>query len=410
MIFRRFLHQNARWLGAGALLTLSSSFGQTFFISLFAGEIRAEFGLSHGAWGGIYTLGTLASAAVMLWAGGLTDRYRVRHLAVWVLFAFSIVSLAMAAVPWVWLLPLVIFGLRFCGQGMLSHITIVALGRWFARNRGRANAVISSGYLLGEALLPVAVVLLMGLIGWRLSWAVAAGVTLLFVPALLVLLRSERKPGSTIAEDDNAGMHGRHWTRKEAMSHWLFWVLAVGLLAPPVFGTAFFFQQVYMTEIKGWELKNFVALMPLYTASGFISMFASGWIVDRWGSARLLPVAMLPSAVGFVLIALGDSLLFAAAGLVSLGLMQGAMVAIAGSLWPEYYGTRHLGSVRAVATSLMVFGSALGPGITGVLIDFGVDYRLQLIGMAAYYVAVSIMLAFAFARARLLLPSSEGIA
>jgi len=63
------------------VLTLSSCFGQTFFISIFAGEIRGEFGLSHGEWGGIYTIGTLASALLMLWAGGLTDRFRIRNLA-----------------------------------------------------------------------------------------------------------------------------------------------------------------------------------------------------------------------------------------------------------------------------------------------------------------------------------------
>ncbi len=75
---RRLLIDNAAWLGAGVLLTFLSSFGQTFFISVFAGEIRAAFGLSHGAWGGLYSLGTLVSAVVMIWAGGLTDVFRVR--------------------------------------------------------------------------------------------------------------------------------------------------------------------------------------------------------------------------------------------------------------------------------------------------------------------------------------------
>ena len=58
----RFLQENAPWLAAGVLLTFLSSFGQTFFISVFAGEIRETFGLSHGEWGGIYTLGTSAAA------------------------------------------------------------------------------------------------------------------------------------------------------------------------------------------------------------------------------------------------------------------------------------------------------------------------------------------------------------
>ena len=68
MNFVAFLKQNANWLSTGALLAFLSSFGQTYFISIFAGEIRTDFELSHGAWGGIYTLGTGASAVVMVWA------------------------------------------------------------------------------------------------------------------------------------------------------------------------------------------------------------------------------------------------------------------------------------------------------------------------------------------------------
>ena len=51
MSLLRFLSENIQWLAAGILLTFLSSFGQTFFISIFAGEIRSTFGLSHGQWG-----------------------------------------------------------------------------------------------------------------------------------------------------------------------------------------------------------------------------------------------------------------------------------------------------------------------------------------------------------------------
>ena len=57
-----FLRENAPYLGAGFILTFASSFGQTFFISVFAGEIQGAYSLSHGEWGGIYALATTASA------------------------------------------------------------------------------------------------------------------------------------------------------------------------------------------------------------------------------------------------------------------------------------------------------------------------------------------------------------
>ena len=80
MTFWSFFIKNKAWLGAGALLTLSSSYGQTFFISLFADQIMNDFNLTHGQWGGIYAISTTLSAIVMVWAGALTDKYKARYL------------------------------------------------------------------------------------------------------------------------------------------------------------------------------------------------------------------------------------------------------------------------------------------------------------------------------------------
>ena len=123
----RFYLENARWLGAGMALTLASSFGQTFFISLFAGHIMAGFALSHGEWSTIYLIGTLASAAVLIQAGRLADRMALGRLALWVLGLYVAVAVAMWANPSVWLLAILIFGLRFCGQGMMGHIAVTAI-------------------------------------------------------------------------------------------------------------------------------------------------------------------------------------------------------------------------------------------------------------------------------------------
>ena len=95
----RFIQSNARFLAAGILLMFASSFGQTFFISTFAGEIMARFSLSDGQWGGIYTIGTCASAVAMFWAGALTDRFRVRLLAWAILPGLALSCFLMAFNP-----------------------------------------------------------------------------------------------------------------------------------------------------------------------------------------------------------------------------------------------------------------------------------------------------------------------
>ncbi len=131
MGFVHFLRENAAFLIVGVLLTFTSSFGQTFFISIFAGEIQAEFGLSHSAWGGIYAVGTLASAAVMIWCGMLTDIFRVRVLGIVVLIGLAGACISMSLVSALWALPFVIFALRLAGQGMASHIAMAL--RWARR-------------------------------------------------------------------------------------------------------------------------------------------------------------------------------------------------------------------------------------------------------------------------------------
>ena len=69
LTFTHFLGSNLRWLAGGILLTFCSSVGQTFFIASFAGDIRADFGLSHGGFGMVYMLATLGSAATLIVVG-----------------------------------------------------------------------------------------------------------------------------------------------------------------------------------------------------------------------------------------------------------------------------------------------------------------------------------------------------
>ena len=64
-----FMRVEWRFLLFGMAMAFCSSLGQTFFISLFSAEIRGELGLSHGAFGTYYAIGTTASAVSLLWLG-----------------------------------------------------------------------------------------------------------------------------------------------------------------------------------------------------------------------------------------------------------------------------------------------------------------------------------------------------
>jgi MFS family permease len=400
-----FLSRNAPWLAAGGLLTFLSSFGQTFFISIFAGEIRAEFGLSHGAWGGIYSLGTAASAVVMIWSGALTDLFRVRVMGPIVLLGLATACIAMALNPVVWALPLVIFALRLFGQGMSSHIAVVAMSRWFIATRGRALSIATMGFALGEAALPVSFVALMAVMDWHLLWLVSSVIVLAAIPVLMLLLRQERTPQSMAQESASTGMQGRHWTRRQALRHPLFWTMVPAILGPAAFNTAFFFHQVHFAEIKDISHVELVAFFPLYTGMGIAAMFASGWALDRLGTARLMPFYQLPMVVSFIAFSLATGPLGAMIGFLFLAITTGANSTLPNAFWAEFYGTAHIGAIKAMAAAVMVLGSAIGPGLTGLLIDLGIGLETQFIGVAAYFLFTTAMMMIGIGRARVdLLP------
>ena len=396
----RFIIQNSRWLAAGALLTLMSSFGQTYFISIFAGEIRTTFDLSHGDWGAIYGFGTFASAIAMVWAGGLTDIMRVRRLGPIVLAALAASCLFMAFNPWVALLPVVIFCLRFSGQGMSTHIAAVGMSRWFAANRGKALSVANLGFSIGEATYPLLVVALMMLFVWQGIWVLAAFMAVLSIPALVWLLREERSPESMATEDQSVGMNGRHWTRNQTLAHPLFWFMMPAFVGQSAFNTAFFFLQVHFSEIKGWDHFQLVAMFPVYTGVAIGSMILSGVLLDKIGTARLIPYFQLPMIFAFLLFAYGQSLLAALLGFVLLGLTSGATATLPNAFWAENFGTKHLGSIKAAAAAAMVLGSAIGPALTGVLLDFSLPLETQYVGVSVFFGASSLLMWVGVSRAR----------
>ena len=403
MDYLRFIRINWIFLLAGFLLTFGSSFGQTYFISLFAGEIKQAFSLSDGAWGGLYSVGTTLSAITMIWAGVLTDRFRVRTLALWVMLALALACVAMKMVDsWV-LLVAVIYALRLTGQGMMSQLASVAMVRWFEASRGKALSLAAMGFAAGQALLPFLFVALFALIHWRNLWLLAALIVLAFIPLLMVLLRQERTPKSMADEAQITGMGGRHWTRGEMLRSGLFLLMIPMVIGPATWGTALFFQQVHLTEVKGWSLVAFVALMPGFTIASILANIVTGWAIDRFEVSLVVPIQSLPFGLSFAVLAYADSLWVAGLALIIFGIGQGMHATSSSAFWSEYFGSRHIGAIKSVAAALMVFGSAIGPGITGWFIDQGIDFTQQMLPIAGFYLLASICSAWGIFKYRPLL-------
>jgi MFS family permease len=396
----QFIAQNARFVGAGFLLTLLSSVGQTFFISIFSGHIRTAFDLSHAAWGTTYAIATFGSAIVLIWAGGLTDILRTRILGALVLLGLAGAALFMARNTSVLGLGIALFLLRFMGQGMASHLASTAMARWFSAQRGRALALSSLGFSLGEAVLPVTCVFLLTLYSWQSLWAVSALVAALSAPLLYWMLQYERTPQDMATEAQSTGMQARQWRRAEALRHPLFWWMIPVMIGPPAFITAFFFQQVPYAEGKGWSHLVLVSAFPLYTVMTVTFTQIAGWIQDRFGLIHVLGFAQVPMVFAFVAFAAAPTAGWLILGLFFVALTSGTMPTWFRGFWAEFYGTQHLGAIKALATAIMVFGSAVGPVVTGAGLDHGMTMDQQYLWVSVYFIMSSAILYAAIVRYR----------
>ena len=374
-------------------MTFCSSFGQTFFIALSGKEIRAEYGLSNGEFGGIYMLATLGSAMVLPQVGKLVDVISVSRtvLIIAPMLAFACVSMAFS--DSLYLLLLTLFGLRLFGQGMMTHTAMTAIGRWFAGHRGRAVSTVALGHSAGETIFPLIFVIISLTIGWRNTWLAGAFFLIVIaLPLIFGLMRVERQPRSS--DKPAVASSARDWKRGEVMRDGLFWLMALGVFAPAFIGTSVFFHQAYLVEIRGWTQQFFAGSFVIMSVVAICSGLISGQLVDRFSATRILPFFLLPLGIACLFLGLIESRIGLLLYMALLGVSYGTSTTLFGALWPEIYGTKHLGSVRSIIVALMVLSSALGPGITGYLIDYGIPFPSQIIVMGFYCLAVSVVMLF----------------
>ena len=374
-----FIKRNFRWIAGGFMLTYFSSLGQTYFISASVAEWQAAFGLSHGEFGRLYMFATLASAMCLPFVGRLVDIVPPHRMVVVVAPVLAGAALLAGYATSVPILVVAIFMLRLFGQGMMTHIALTTTGRWFVVERGRAVSLVVLGHQGGEATIPLAFAALAIFCGYRVGW-LAAAIALIAIglPVVYWCYRKPRVPHGQQSTEAKTMPEVRNWTRREVLRDPIFWVLLTGVLAPAFIGTTIFYHQNYLTELHEWPPQLFASSLLLMALTTVGCALLAGAAIDRFGATLVLPYFLLPlSAACFALAYSGPEItLFIV--MVLLGISYGISSTLFGSLWPEIYGLANLGAVRSVTVSVAVLATAAGPGLTGTLIDRGVDLPSQM--------------------------------
>jgi len=286
-----------------------------------------------------------------------------------------------------------IFLMRFSGQGLMSHASTTTISRFFEKSRGKALSTVWFGLSAAEFILPVFITYLFIIYSWRTVWQGIAVLIIIFLPFLILntiksirLDSREKKLNS-----DTKNFNIKSWRRREVIKDYRFYVISLNMLAMPWIATGIFVYQSFISDSKMWDIYVIPKAFMVYSVATIITLFFSGYLVDKFTSRKLIPLMNFPLLLAMFVLFYYNNELSAFIFLGLIGVSNGLANVLGSSTWAEIYGVKFIGSIKALTTAFMVFSTAFGTAVFGLLIDKGLSIEnISLI--AAIYIVVSLVL------------------
>ena len=379
----------------GFIFTFFSSFGQSFFLGLFNTSIREALSITHGQFGSIYASATLLSSLILVWIGKKIDDMNILKFASYVAILLAISCLFFSKISSIFFLFFSIFLMRLSGQGLMSHTATTTIARYFERNRGRALSTTWLGLSLAEFILPLLVVFLLTIIEWRNIWLSISILVIVILPLTSLLLVKNITLNSRENSNNKSKKFKKvkQWRRIEVLKDYRFYIVCLNMLAMPWIATGTFVYQSFISSSKGWGPYVIAQSFMIYSIFSVLTLFLSGFLIDKFSSRKLLIYMNIPLLFSaYVLFSFSSPISsFVFLGLI--GVSNGLANVLGSSTWAEIYGVKYIGSIKALTTALMVFSTAFGTALFGILIDRSFSIE-QIALVSGSYILIAIILLY----------------
>ena len=366
---------NKKVLIFGFIFTFFSSFGQSFFLGLFNPSIRTELNITHGQFGTIYAAATICSSVVLIWFGKKIDEFKLFNYSLIVIIILFSSSFLFSLINSIYFLAIAIFLMRFSGQGLMSHTSSTTISRYFNKRRGRALSGIWFGLSSAEFILPVLIIFLLSIFSWRTIWQLISIIILMTLPFVIFYtiknITINSREASDLHESTKKFKNIKNWKRTEVLKDFKFYIISLNMLSMPWIATGVFIYQSFIADSKLWDIYVIPKSFMVYSITSILTLISSGFLVDKFSSRKLIPFMNVPLLIGMLILYLFDFSYTAYFFFGLIGISNGLANVLGSSTWAEIYGVRYIGSIKALTTALMVFSTAFGTAIFGILIDQG---------------------------------------
>ena len=385
----------------GFIFTFFSSFGQSFFLGLFNSSIRETLSITHGQFSSIYASATLLSSFILIWVGKKIDDINIFRFALYVTLLLAFSCFFFSKISSIVFLFIAVFLMRFSGQGLMSHTATTTISRFFTKSRGKALSIGWFGLSTAEFILPVLIVYLLTLTAWQNIWLSISVLILFFLPFIaFALIKNLNFDSREDVNDKNfVEKEIKNWTRVEVLKDYRFYIVCLNMLAMPWIATGVFVYQSYITESKEWGEFVIAQSFMAYSILSVITLLGSGFLIDKFTSRKLLIFMNIPLLISMLVLFYLDISISAFIFLGLIGISNGLANVLGSSTWAEIYGVKYIGSIKALTTALMVFSTAFGTALFGLLIDKG--FTIEQIAVISFVYIFLSLIALLMVRNRL---------
>jgi len=220
-------------------------------------------------------------------------------------------------------------------------------------------------------------------------------IVIIFLPiASYFLVKNLNFDSRETQEDENSSEDKiKDWKRTEVIKDFRFYIICANMLAMPWIATGTFVYQSFILESKNWGPFIIAQSFMAYSILSVITLFLSGFLIDKFTSRKLLIIMNMPLLLAVIVLIYFNHSITAFIFLGLIGISNGFANVLGSSTWAEIYGVKYIGSIKALTTALMVFATAFGTALFGVLIDRGFSIE-QIAIISSIYISISVFLLF----------------
>ena len=183
----------------------------------------------------------------------------------------------------------------------------------------------------------------------------------------------------------------KSWRRRDVLKDYRFYIVSLNMLAMPWIATGVFVYQSFISDSKMWAIYTIPKAFMVYSITSIATLFVSGFLVDKFTGRKLIMYMNIPLLFAMITLFYFNHEIFAYVFLGLIGVSNGLANILGSSTWAEIYGVKYIGSIKALTTAFMVFSTAFGTAVFGLLIDKGFTIE-NIAFVGAAYVVISLAL------------------